>query len=148
MNQKQKIILKKLQSEFPLHPRPYSVLAEGLGFTEKDLLREISGWKKTGIIRRIGAVASAGELGYKSVLLAAKVAPDKVERFAARVSKDDRVTHNYLRDAEYNVWFTFSYQSRPQLNDFLKGLRKSRLCGEIMILPAEKVYKIKAEFSF
>jgi len=40
-------------------------------------------------------------------LCAAKVPEDKIEKFVEVVNKYSGVTHNYFRDHEYNIWFTF-----------------------------------------
>ncbi|MFH1062950.1 MAG: Lrp/AsnC family transcriptional regulator [Candidatus Omnitrophota bacterium] len=148
MNQKEKKILKVLQSNFPIVENPYQVLAERLGLTQKQLLSKIQEFKHKKIIRRIGAVASAAHLGYKSMLIAARVKPEYVEKTALFINSFENVTHNYSRKAEYNLWFTFSAKTKKEINSFIENLKKRRGIEAVLALPAVETFKIKAEFKF
>ena len=146
MNQKQKEILRILQSDFPLAENPYEILSRRLGIPLKDLLALIRKLKKDRVIRRIGAVASAGKLGYKSTLFAADVSARDLSGIVKFINSFDNITHNYLRDAEYNLWFTFSARSKKQIKDFVEDLKTRKGVKSVMTLPAVKTFKIKAEF--
>ena len=148
MSQKEKEILKILQSDFPIVENPYQVLAKRIGLSPKQLIAKIKKFKKENIIRRVGAVASARYLGYKSLLIAACVKPEFVEKTALFISSFENVTHNYLRKAEYNIWFTFSAKRKKEINAFLDILKKRKGVEEILCLPAIQTFKIKAEFKF
>jgi len=56
------------------------------------------------------------------------------------------VTHNYLRDGSFNVWFTFIAPSMKEIDSNLKQISKETGVKEIINLPATKVFKIKAHF--
>ena len=70
MNQKEKQLLKILQSEFPLTQRPYQSVARKLKITENLLIEKIKDFKSKGLIRRIGATINPKQIGYKSMLIA------------------------------------------------------------------------------
>ena len=110
-----KSIINRIQSDFPTSQRPYHVIAEGLDLTEDEVILRLTRLKKGGIIRRIGGNFVPEKLGYVSTLCAAKVPSDKVEKFAGVVNAFPGVTHNYLRDNPYNVWFTFISPLCPEL---------------------------------
>ena len=148
MNQKEKEILKILQSNFPIVENPYQVLAKRLGLSQKQLLSEIEKFKHKKIIRRIGAVGSAARLGYKSLLIAARVKPKYVEKTALFINSFENVTHNYLRKADYNLWFTFSAKTKKEINLFINNLKKRGGIEAVLVLPAVETFKIKAEFVF
>ncbi|MBU1088233.1 MAG: Lrp/AsnC family transcriptional regulator [Candidatus Omnitrophica bacterium] len=148
MSQKEKEILKVLQSDFPIIENPYQVLAKRLGISPKQLLLKIEKFKQNKTIRRIGAVASAAHLGYKSMLIAARVKPESVEKTAAFINSFENVTHNYLRKAEYNLWFTYSAKTSKQINSFIAKIKKLKGVEEVLVLPATQTFKIKAEFKF
>ncbi|MEA3487477.1 MAG: AsnC family transcriptional regulator, partial [Thermodesulfobacteriota bacterium] len=97
-------ILNIIQREFPLDARPFKVLGVQVGIDEDDVLERIRRLKNNGIVRRIGAVFDTGNLGFTSTLCAAKVSADRLEQFVGVVNSYRGVTHNYLRDHEYNVW--------------------------------------------
>ena len=141
-----KKILNRIQSNFPITARPYLTVADELDLTEKEVLDRISRLKKIGIIRRIGGNFVPGKLGFVSTLCAAQVPPDKVRDFAGVVNRHPGVTHNYQRDNKYNVWFTFIAPSMDEINTNLKKIAEETGVNNILNLPATKVFKIRAEF--
>ena len=141
-----KDILRIIQEDFPLSERPYDDLAEDLGLSSEGLLRRVMGLKDTGVIRRIGAVLNSGALGIVTTLCAAKVPKDKINTFAEVVNSKDRVTHNYLRDGRYNVWFTLWGKSDKEINDSITEIKEKTKVDEISLFPSLKTYKIRAVF--
>ncbi len=141
-----KAIVNRIQSEFPITSRPYLALAKELGLTEKKVLDRVARLKKTGIIRRIGGNFVPGKMGFVSTLCAARVPADKIEHFAAVVNRYPGVTHNYQRDNNYNVWFTFISPSMDEIETNLKKIAEESGVSDILNLPATKVFKINAQF--
>ncbi len=139
-------ILNRIQSDFPITSRPYLAVADELGLTEQDVLDRVAALKKAGIIRRIGGNFVPGKLGFVSTLCAARVPTDKIGRFAEIVNRYPGVTHNYQRDNEYNVWFTFIAPSMDEIEANLKKIAADSGVNNILNLPATKVFKIKAQF--
>jgi DNA-binding Lrp family transcriptional regulator len=141
-----KAILNRIQSNFPITSRPYRTIAEDLGLSEGEVLKRISRLKKSGIIRRIGGNFTPDKLGFVSTLCAAKVPEDKISRFAEVVNRYAGVTHNYRRDNAVNIWFTFIAPTMDEINANLKQIAEETGVTEILNLPATKVFKIRAEF--
>lgn len=141
-----KAIINRIQSEFPIASRPYLELANELELTEKEVLDRVAQLKKDGIIRRIGGNFVPGKLGFVSTLCAARVPADKIEHFAEIVNRYPGVTHNYQRDNRYNVWFTFISPSMDEIEANLKKISEESGVSDILNLPATKVFKIKAQF--
>ncbi len=141
-----KAILNRIQSDFPITSRPYLTIADELNLTEAEVLDRISRLKQMGIIRRIGGNFVPAKLGYVSTLCAAKVPEDKIERFADVVNRFPGVTHNYLRENSFNVWFTFIAPSMEEIEQNLKDIEQETGIAEILNLPATRVFKIKAQF--
>ena len=141
-----KAIINRIQSEFPIASRPYLELAKELELTEKEVLDRVVRLKKEGIIRRIGGNFVPGKLGFVSTLCAAKVPADRIDHFADIVNRYPGVTHNYQRDNEYNVWFTFIAPSRDEIDENLKQIAEETGVSDILNLPATKVFKIRAQF--
>jgi DNA-binding Lrp family transcriptional regulator len=141
-----KAIINRIQSEFPIASRPYLELANELGLTEKEVLDRVARLKNDGIIRRIGGNFVPGKLGFVSTLCAARVPADKIENFASIVNRYPGVTHNYQRDHQYNVWFTFISPSMDEIEANLKKIAEDSGVSDILNLPATKVFKINAQF--
>ncbi len=139
-------ILNRIQSDFPITPRPYLAIAEGIGLSEQAVIDRVLRLKQAGIIRRIGGNFVPGKLGYVSTLCAARVPPEKLALFTEAVNRHPGVTHNYLRENTFNVWFTFIAPSMAEIEDHLRAISAETGITEILNLPATKVFKIKAQF--
>lgn len=147
MDKVDKEILNRIQSDFPISPTPYAVIADEMGLSEPEVLQRVSRLKSKGIIRRIGANFVPGKLGYVSTLCAARVPNDKLEMFADTVNRYPGVTHNYLRENDYNVWFTFIAPSMDQIKESLTRISRETGIPDILNLPATRVFKIRAHFN-
>ncbi|MDH3928754.1 MAG: AsnC family transcriptional regulator [Deltaproteobacteria bacterium] len=143
-----KAILNRIQSDFPITSRPYRTIAEDLGLSEGEVLKRVSRLKASGIIRRIGGNFKPEKLGFVSTLCAAKVPEDKISQFAEVVNRYPGVTHNYRRDNTFNVWFTFIAPSMDEINANLEQIAAQTGVTDILNLPATRVFKIRAEFKF
>jgi len=139
-------ILNRIQSNFPITSRPYQTIAQELGLSEDDVLGRVRALKKNGIIRRIGGNFVPEKLGFVSTLCAAKVPADKIDLFAETVNRFPGVTHNYQRDNTYNVWFTFIAPSMQAIKANLETIARETGVTAILNLPATRLFKIKAHF--
>ena len=139
-------ILDVIQSGFPLEARPYAVLGEQLGLTEAEVLARVRALKDSGVIRRIGANFHSAKLGWHSTLCAAKVPEEQFDDFIAEVNSHTGVTHNYLRDHDINVWFTFIGPDPETVQATLKAIT-AKTGIDILYLPATKLFKIKVDFN-
>jgi len=141
-----KAILNRIQSDFPITSRPYLTIAEDLGLSEGEVLKRVSRLKASGIIRRIGGNFKPEKLGFVSTLCAAKVPEDKISQFAEVVNRYPGVTHNYRRENPFNIWFTFIAPSMDEIKANLEQITAETGVTDILNLPATRVFKIKAEF--
>lgn len=146
MDELDKTILNRIQTRFPLTPRPFAAIADELGTTEKEVLARVTRLKDTGIIRRIGGNFVPGKVGFVSTLCAAQVPREKLDLFAMTVNTFPGVTHNYLREDAFNVWFTFIAPSMENIRDHLARITEKTGVNRILNLPATHVFKIKAKF--
>ena len=141
-----KVVLNRIQSDFPITSRPYRTIAEDLGLSEGEVLKRVSRLKASGIIRRIGGNFSPEKLGFVSTLCAAKVPEDKISQFAEVVNRYPGVTHNYRRQNTFNIWFTFIAPNMDEINANLEQIAAETGVTDILNMPATRVFKIRAEF--
>lgn len=146
MDDPDKAILNRIQSDFPITSRPYRTIAEDLGLSEGEVLKRVSRLKASGIIRRIGGNFKPEKLGFVSTLCAAKVPEDKISQFAEVVNRYPGVTHNYRRENPFNIWFTFIAPSMDEIKANLEQIAAETGVTDILNLPATRVFKIRAEF--
>ncbi len=66
-------LLDQIQRAFPIGERPYAVLGERLGLTERDVLARIESLKGSRLVRQISAIFNTSALGYHSSLVAMAV---------------------------------------------------------------------------
>lgn len=141
-----KAILNRIQSDFPITSRPYLLISKDLGLSEQEVLKRVGGLKKNGTIRRIGGNFVPEKLSFVSTLCAAKVPECKIVSFVETVNHYPGVTHNYKRDNNFNIWFTFIAPSMEIIETNLKKISMETGVTQILNLPSTKVYKIKAHF--
>ncbi len=142
-----KTILNRIQSNFPIDSRPYRIIARELGLDESEVIQRVTQMKSSGIIRRIGGNFVPHKVGFVSTLCAAKVPEDKIDAFEKAVNRYTGVTHNYERDHEFNIWFTFIAPSRDEIARNLASISRETGVETILNLPATKVFKIRAQFN-
>lgn len=141
-----KKILNIIQTKFPIVQRPYEAIGKEVDSSEADVILRIGNLKKEGIIRRIGATFDPRKLGFVSSLCAAKVPSDKIKKFVEVVNSYPGVTHNYERDNEYNIWFTFIDESMEEIENKLKEISNKTGVKDVRNLPTVRFFKIRVDF--
>jgi len=141
-------ILSALQSDFPLDPHPYHVLAQKLDTDPETILARVLALIDQGTIRRLGASLDSRKLGYSSTLAAVRVPENNVESAAEIINQYPEVTHNYLRENLFNIWFTLIAPSDHRIATILEEIR-IRLAlnpDDILNLPVRRLFKLDARF--
>ena len=146
LDQVDRSILDILQNAMPLNCRPFKDMADQLGIEENEVIDRIAAMKESGLIRRIGGIMNSRQLGYTSTLCAMTVPPDRIDEVAAVINELAGVTHNYVRDHHYNIWFTLTASSQAEIEKQLQGLEQTSGLP-VMRMPAKKLYKIKVSFA-
>lgn len=146
MDEVDKKILNIIQTGFPITPRPYAELAARVGLVEDEVVERIRRLKADGVVRRVGATFDSSRLGYASTLCAMQVPAERVDEVAEVIGAYDNVTHNYLRDDRFNVWFTVIAESEERIEAVLDEIRAKTGISIIMNLPATRLFKVKVAF--
>ena len=139
-------IINEIQSDFPVEARPFQELGKRLKLSEDEILDRVKRLKEDGVIRRIGGNFNSKKLNFTSTLCAAKVPEDKIDDFVNAVNRYPGVTHNYLRNHEYNVWFTFIAENMQIIDKAIDEISALTGVTEIRNLPAVRMFKIKVDF--
>ncbi|ABR46293.1 putative transcriptional regulator, AsnC family [Alkaliphilus metalliredigens QYMF] len=139
-------LLTLIQRDFPVTSRPYAFLGDQLGLSEADVITRISNLKNQGFIRRVGGVFDSRKLGYTSTLCALKVPENRIHQVKQIINEIPGVTHNYLRNHEYNMWFTLIAPSNEVIVDTLTSLKLKTNLDQLMNLPATQFFKINVHF--
>ncbi|MHB8918534.1 MAG: siroheme decarboxylase subunit alpha [Desulfocucumaceae bacterium] len=139
-------LLNVVQSGLPVTAEPYKDLAESLGTTEEDILARLKRLIENGTIRRLGGIFDSRKLGYTGTLCAMRVPPERIGEVARIVNGYPGVTHNYLRNHDFNMWFTLLVPEKSEINRILGEIRDQSGIEEIISLVSVKLFKIKVNF--
>ncbi|KUO49567.1 MAG: hypothetical protein APF76_03405 [Desulfitibacter sp. BRH_c19] len=144
MDYPDKQILSIIQSDFPIVARPYLCIAKKVGLSEAEVLMRLKKLLADGLIRRIGAVLDSKCLGYSSTLCAMQVSEERIPDVATVISSYEGVTHNYIREHKYNLWFTLICNSPQMLNYIIQEIT-NKTGITVHTLPAMKLFKISVK---
>jgi DNA-binding Lrp family transcriptional regulator len=135
-------LLNTIQEGLPVSVTPFRELGSSLRLNETETIERLRNLKEHGYIRRIGAIMDPRRMGFYSTLCACRAENGKLEETAVLINKEPGVTHNYIRDHEYNLWFTLTAASETEAESIMEELRE-KADIDIIAMPSEKVYKIK-----
>jgi DNA-binding Lrp family transcriptional regulator len=142
-----KKLLNLMQGSFPIAPRPYEHVAGLAGISEDETMRRVQRLLDERIVRQVTPIFDTRVLGYSSMLVAAKVDPENPHRAAKVVNSHPGVSHNYLRNHDFNMWFTIATEpdSELGLDGTLDVLQELTGAESIRQLPTIKLFKIRMD---
>ena len=99
------------------------------------------------IIRQVTPIFDTRALGYSSMLVAAQVDPDYPHRAAGVINAHPGVSHNYLRNHDFNLWFTIATEpdSKLGLDGTLEVLARESGATSVRQLPTLRLFKIRMD---
>jgi len=144
LDETDKALLNLLQSKFLLDPNPFARIASEAGIDESDVMDRTQRLLDERIIREITPIFDTAALGYSSMLVAAKVDPEHPHRAAEVINSHPGVSHNYLRNHEFNLWFTLATapDSKLGVDGTLDVLKERSGAESIRQLPTVTMFKI------
>ncbi|MBU3153981.1 Lrp/AsnC family transcriptional regulator [Clostridium estertheticum] len=147
MDKINKNLLNLIQSNFPIESRPFLKIANELNISENQVIDMIKDLKNDGYIKRIGGIFDSRKLGYSSTLCAIKVPLDRITEVADIINSYNGVTHNYIRNHSYNMWFTVIAPSIVEVKEFLNDIKIKTDINDIIELPVVNLFKINVVFN-
>ncbi|MCD6309119.1 MAG: AsnC family transcriptional regulator [Candidatus Eremiobacteraeota bacterium] len=142
-----RILLDRLQDDFPLESRPFLQIANEFNLNEHEVISRVRRLINDGYIRSIGPVFDNKKLGRFTALVAAKVPGEKIMETATIVNSYPEVTHNYERDHDFNLWFTLNTENRARADRVISEIKEKTGIHEIYILPSLKTFKLRVKFN-
>jgi len=143
-----KKLLNELQKGLPVTPRPFRAIAQKAGFSEAEILQRLKRFKKKGIIRTIQASFDYRKLGYKSTLIGMRLPKLRLAKLTKQINSYNGVTHSYIRDHKYNLWFTLIAKSNKEMQEIIRKIKKTASVheDELLNLPAVNTFKLEVIF--
>jgi hypothetical protein len=77
------------------------------------------------------------------------VEPALVDRAAETIGEFHEVTHSYLRNDAFNIWFTLIAVDDERIEEILEQIRTSLSLekSKVLNLPVKRLFKLDARFS-
>jgi DNA-binding Lrp family transcriptional regulator len=147
LDERDKRLLNLMQGSFPIARRPYEHVASAAGMDEQQAIARVRELIDARIIRQVTPIYDTRALGYSSMLVAAKVDPENPWRAATIINEHPGVSHNYMRNHEFNIWFTIATEpdSPLGLDGTLDVLAREAGAESVRQLPTLKLFKIRMD---
>lgn len=146
LSEAERRLLSAMQDGFLPVPEPFKEVAARLGLTEEEVLGELRRLKAAGVIRRLGAIIDSRKIGYTGTLCAMKVPPERIPEVAQVINSFPEITHNYVREHTYNVWFTILAPSAQEIDRIIGEIKEKTGIQDFLNLPARRIFKIRVNF--
>jgi DNA-binding Lrp family transcriptional regulator len=139
-------LIRAVQAAVPLVERPFAQLADELELSETDVIDELGSLQAEGILREISAVLEGSALQHDSALVAGRVEEELLDRVVEVVNAHPTVTHNYLRNHDFNLWFTIAVPPGMSLDRTLELLAEE--AGVQAFRPLRRTHTFKIGVNF
>jgi DNA-binding Lrp family transcriptional regulator len=138
-------VIRAVQHQVPFTPRPYAEIGRLVDLPESQVIELLQKWLDHGKLREISAILEGSALGYESALVAGRVPEGDLERVVPILNAHPTITHNYLRDHDYNLWFTIAAPQEIGLDAMVAALeRLTRV--DLQMLRRRETFKIGVNF--
>ena len=139
-------LLNILQSSFPLAEDPFDEMARTLDSEPDDVMRRIQALKDKNVVRQISAIFDTRRLGYKTLLVAMRYAPDMLDAGARTINEHPGVSHNYARNGAFNLWFTLAVPPNESLEETIEDMARRTGAESYRLMPTIRFFKIGVNF--
>lgn len=142
----EKQIIAYIQGDLPLESRPFRTLAEKLGISETELIKEIGNLKAGAYIRRFGAILRHRKVGYRSnALVAWEVTLAHADKAGEIMANCQQVSHCYLRETppefRYNLFTMIHALGEEDLQKIIEKLAQAAGLTKYTIIRSRHEYK-------
>ncbi len=137
----------QMQYNMPICRNLFSVLSERLGINVEDLLKLVRELKEQGIIRRVGAVLNYRSRGLEAALVGLQVPETEVDSIVSHINSLGGVSHNFLREHRYNIWFVIKRKSIDDIIRIVRDLVGKYKVQNYVILRSVKTYRLDVRFN-
>lgn len=139
-------LIRALQKDLPVEPRPFAAAARELGVSEEDLLLGVRSLLVRRLMRRFAAVLRHRQAGFSANAMGAWVVPaEDIERVGKIMAGVQEVTHCYQRprypDWPYDLFTMIHGRSREECEDVARRISTMTGIHDYRLLYSTKEYK-------
>jgi siroheme decarboxylase len=146
LDQLDRDILNRIQALVPLVERPFKALADELSTSEDEMINRIKRMWDIGVTRRFGPILNYSAWGMSGLLAAAKADEDKIDLAQEVVAAHPEITHAYIREHEWNLWFTVIAENDKARDAIIDSVTRRAKLREVKKLPMQKTFKLGVKF--
>ncbi len=134
-----KAIIRELQGNIPLEPRPFLRIAQRLDIPEEMLLEKIREFREKGYIRRFGAALRHREMGLKAnPMIVWRVPEQLIDIVGRKIAAYPQVTHCYHRPPlpkfPYNLFSMIHSETEEECFDLAAKISRETGITEYQLL--------------
>ncbi len=123
----ERMVIREIQYDLPLSPRPFLEIAERTGLTEDEVLSTVDSLLERGLMRRFGAAVRHQHVGYKgNAMVVWNVPEERVDEVGTRLAAFPEVTHCYEREPQpgwpYNVYAMVHKHSQAECLELVRRI--------------------------
>ena len=142
----EKAIIRLIQGDLPVHPRPFKVMAEAVDIPEAEFISRVRRLKQDGIIRRFGATLRHQEAGFSAnAMVAWRVPEEQIEAVGQTLSAVKSVSHCYhrapQRDWPYTLYAMVHGGTRDECHAIAEALAEETGIADYVLLFSEREFK-------
>ena len=125
---------------------PFDSIGEQLGIGCDEVIARVARMKQQNVVRQISAIFDTRRLGYKTVLVAMRFAPDRLDAGAHVINEHPGVSHNYARNGRFNLWFTLAVPPYESLEETVDEMARKTGAEVYRLMPTIRFFKIGVNF--
>lgn len=146
LSREDKMVIRELEQDLPLVPRPFTAMANELGMAVEDFLAACVSQLQCGVMRRFGASINHSHAGYRANAMACWVAPpDKVGAVGRRLALLPEVSHCYERTPHtswpYNLFAVVHSRTRARCQELVRQISAETGLADCVVLFSTREFK-------
>ena len=146
LSEKQRKLLARLESPFPLVPLPWKAIADQIGESREWVIETIGRLKASGVIRRIAGVLRHRRVGYTANGMSCFAVPlDRIDEAGQKAAEYRSVSHCYHREAQgtwqYPLFAMIHAKSKNECRETAQAIAAEIHCEDYQVLFSVREFK-------
>lgn len=141
-----RLIIDKLQGDFPICDEPYAVAATHFGISGEELLARLQRLLDDKVLTRFGPMVQVERMGGAFVLAALQVPEARYDEVTALVNALPQVAHNYRREHALNMWFVLATETPQGISDAIATIERDTGLP-VFAFPKEREYFVEMKLA-
>ena len=139
-------VIRAVQGDLPLEPRPFAKAAASLATTDEVIVRDLEHLRETGRLRRIAGILRHRAAGFSANgMVVWDVPDDRIDEVGTAMASYSAISHCYQRPRNdgwpYNLFTMIHARSREACDAFVHELAEAHSIARFEVLYSSTEYK-------